>query len=1322
MNPGDVIANRFVIERLAGTGGMGAVYRARDRTSGAPVALKLLPAGHSRDAARFIREALTLSELNHPGIVRYVAHGVTAKDELYLAMEWLDGEDLLGRLTSTGMTIAECVRLGLRVAQALSVVHARGIVHRDIKPTNLILPDGDIDRVRLLDFGIARFGRSKRMTVTGALIGTPGYMAPEQARAEAVIDARADVFALGCVLFECLTGRPAFSAESLLPLLAKILLEEVPPISELCVGVPDELEDLIARMLSKDPEKRPKDGAAVVYELTHLINMPDRPSFVPPPPPSRAREELTRGEQKLLCAVLIGRAKAEGERKENELQVLAAAPRDNAARIQTLRDTVEQRGGHFVPLADGSMAALLSGGVFAADLAAQAARAALAMRAVVPDRPMALATGRGVVAARLPVGEALDRAGRLVMLAEGAKIAPNIALDEVTAGLLGAGFEVRGSDICLMLTRERDWAEGARTLLGKPTSFVGREKELSAVLSLFDACADSQEARCMLISAEPGGGKSRLGYEFIQKLRERIGPVPSAPLSVSADAVKSQRSALEIWTARGDPMSAGSAFGLLGQALRRACGIFDSEPVTIKQRKLAARVARHHASSDTSRIAQFLGELIGAPYPSETSVQLRTARRDAMVMGDQLRRAFEDFLEGECLAQPVVLLLDDLQWGDLPSLSFLDSALRNLQKKPLFVLGLSRPELYSLFPGLWAERHALNLRLPPLSAAAGTALSREVLGTSAKPKTIERLVAQANGNPLFLEELIRAAASGHTGGEGATVVAMVQARLEGLEGEARWILRASSIFGQVFWQRGVSALLGGSTRAARIGEWLEALVRRELIVKHPEARFPGETEYAFASSPLREAAYAMLTENDRKLGHRLVGAWLEQAGESNSMLLAEHYERGGDFQKAVQCYRRAAEQALDGNDLDRAMAAADRGVQRGAQGAELGALRFVQAEAHRWRAEYLQAVQRANEAMAVLERGSDLWCMAAVASAMANGLLGNYKGFVELAAELRSLWQYGPMKRPFAMAAARTAIFLIYANRIDLASAILDRDLAVLDMASRNDPAIMAQIHNAHAVRALFLGDPGTSLERLSAGLRSHEQAGDLRGACAQRVNVAYAYVEVGAYEEAEQVLRQALQDAERMGLAHIIPGAKQNLGLVLAYRGSLSEAHALETQAIAAFSAQGNKRMETAARTYLARILSLIGDKQHAEEEAARAVAASDRNTASRAQALAVIAEIQLARGRSHDALVSASEAMHIVEELGGIDAEEAKVRLAYAKAQHASGQDDEARNTILAAQERLMARAEKIRDPALRKSFLERVPEHARTLAFAKQWLGEP
>src|SRR6185369_5218253 len=232
MKPGDLVAGRFEIERLAGWGGMGDVYRAVDRLRGLPVALKVLHGEDHREspfaAERFAREAETLAELTHPAIVKYIAHGRTPAGELYLAMEWLDGEDLGARLSRSGLGVAEAVMLATRVAEALGAAHARGVVHRDVKPSNLFLCDGRVDRVKVVDFGIARRDRALGATRTGVLLGTPGYMAPEQARGGRELDARADVFALGCVLFECITGRPAFAGEHAMAILARILLEEAP--------------------------------------------------------------------------------------------------------------------------------------------------------------------------------------------------------------------------------------------------------------------------------------------------------------------------------------------------------------------------------------------------------------------------------------------------------------------------------------------------------------------------------------------------------------------------------------------------------------------------------------------------------------------------------------------------------------------------------------------------------------------------------------------------------------------------------------------------------------------------------------------------------------------------------------------------------------------------------------------------------------------------------------------------------------------------------------------------------------------------------------
>ena len=202
---GTVVGRRFQLETLAGRGGMGSVWRALDHTTGTAVAVKLLRGDDHVD--RFLREALVLADLSHPHVVRYVQHGVTDDGDPFLAMEWLDGIDLARKLAQGPLEIAEALQLARTAAEALAAAHARGVVHRDIKPGNLFLPAGDVARLKVLDFGIARLQlASHAMTRTGMTLGTPGYMAPEQARGERDVDARADVFALGCVLFECLTG------------------------------------------------------------------------------------------------------------------------------------------------------------------------------------------------------------------------------------------------------------------------------------------------------------------------------------------------------------------------------------------------------------------------------------------------------------------------------------------------------------------------------------------------------------------------------------------------------------------------------------------------------------------------------------------------------------------------------------------------------------------------------------------------------------------------------------------------------------------------------------------------------------------------------------------------------------------------------------------------------------------------------------------------------------------------------------------------------------------------------------------------------------
>ncbi|HEU4734220.1 MAG TPA: serine/threonine-protein kinase [Kofleriaceae bacterium] len=436
MEVADLLDERFEVEHQTRVGGMGEVFRGRDRVSGQPVAIKVISDGWDLHGARFEREVQLLAELSHPGIVRYISHGTTPLGALFLVMEWLDGEDLRRRLEREPLTMGESVALATRVAEALGAAHARGIVHRDLKPSNLFLPDGRIDQIKILDFGIAHKEGLTQLTQTGTMIGTPGYMAPEQARGHGTVDARADVFALGCVLFQCLTGSLPFEGDSTIAVLGKILFDEAPRVSALWPDVPEDLDALVAQMLAKDPALRPSDGTHLAAALAalgpeaHSEAMPLRGRAAP-------RSAITGSERRFLSVVLIAAA-------------------DSPLAEDALRRAIRPYGGRMEQLADGPTIIVVEADhKVARDQAAQAARCALAIRALVPDRAMAIAMGRAESTSQLPDGDVIDRAARLLApLPRPAAPADGplpIALDEISAGLLDARFDVAEAASSLML-------------------------------------------------------------------------------------------------------------------------------------------------------------------------------------------------------------------------------------------------------------------------------------------------------------------------------------------------------------------------------------------------------------------------------------------------------------------------------------------------------------------------------------------------------------------------------------------------------------------------------------------------------------------------------------------------------------------------------------------------------------------------------------------------------------------------------------------------------------------------------------------------------
>ncbi len=229
---GRTIGN-FVLSRKVGEGGMGAVYLGEHNRISRRAAIKvLLPelASEPEVVARFLNEARASADIKHPHVIEISDFGELDDGTSYLVMEWLQGRSLADRMGAARVPVTQALHIGRQIAEALEAAHQRGVVHRDLKPDNVFLVerDGDADFVKVLDFGIAKIlrGATELHTQTGAIMGTPGYMAPEQCRGE-VVDPRADLYALGVILYEMLGGRLPFEAEGLgeLPLFARANVE-----------------------------------------------------------------------------------------------------------------------------------------------------------------------------------------------------------------------------------------------------------------------------------------------------------------------------------------------------------------------------------------------------------------------------------------------------------------------------------------------------------------------------------------------------------------------------------------------------------------------------------------------------------------------------------------------------------------------------------------------------------------------------------------------------------------------------------------------------------------------------------------------------------------------------------------------------------------------------------------------------------------------------------------------------------------------------------------------------------------------------------------
>jgi tetratricopeptide (TPR) repeat protein len=1287
----EIIAGRYELEASIGRGAFGEVFRARDRETGALVALKRLRTSSTDPAAleRFEREARLHSRMTSPRIVRCLGHGIEAGKQPYLVLEWLDGEDVGLRQRTRPLAWSEVVEVARQAALGLHALHEEGVVHRDVKPQNLFVlhtAKGAPLELKLVDLGIARVASDTPLTLDGQWIGTPHYMSPEQARGDVGLGPAADVFALGSVLYELLSGVRPFRAEDPFAVLAKILLEDPAPLTQVAPGLPAALAALVHRALAKAPNERFASALALAEALDDVARAAPAASLTFVPTLVAENESATvpltlpwlsqHRERRVVTAVFARLDADAGEGAIGELAALATAHGAVAHKVLARR-----------------LIAIFGAQRTTGDEVLRAARASLAMAAF-GFAELAIVTGRVLSGEGELSGDAIERGARELERAGG-----GIRVDDATARLLAGRFVVEGEAGRRTLLAGERILRGAEAppVLGKKTPTVGRESVLALIEGTYDECVADRVARVVLLTGAAGLGKSRVRLEALGRLQRRL-PAPT------------------VLIARADPLRRGSPLGLVGDALRRLAGLVEGPPAAPRHEALRARITRFLPLHQHDRVAQLLGELAGAPLPGEGGAALTAARADPTLMHDGKRAAWEDWLVAETTASPVVLILEDLHWADPPSVKFVDAALRHLADRPFFVLALARPDVRSVFPELWSARGVTEVRLAPLNRRASELLVRAVLGDDVRPEVVALIVQRAEGNAFYLEELMRAVAHGAERGLPETVLGMVQARIDELGPRAKRVLRAASVFGQTFWRGGIRALLGEVEPAAELDldEHLAELAACELVIERPASRFEGETELVFRHALVREAAYAMLADEDRLLAHRLAGEWLEAAGEADATVLAEHFDAGGEPERAATFYRRGAEQALEGHDFAAVLGCVERALRCGAKGGELATLRLAEAEARRWRGELEEAARTALAAKEGLTPGTRRWFHALGEVVLSLGRIGRHEEVVRAAEEASAMGASPAEQSAQLTCLSRAATTLLQVGEYERADAIVAQLDTLLAGQASLDMGALAAAHQARFLHAMHRGDPAVGFAEQVVVVGALDEAGDARNGCVARVNLAFPCVELGDYERAQSLLEEALAGAERVGLHTVVAYANLNLGRVRLELGASSEARAAAEQALAFGERAGEPRLTGGARCYLAMIARASGDLPRARTLAEESVARMAVAPPSLPLSLAVLARIELDLGLADAALEHAEDAMARLLSLGRIEEGEALVRLVVAEARAANGDDEGARFALHDAARHLLARAARL--PAEQRArFLTRVPENARTLALA-------
>ena len=1168
----------YRVEERLGAGGMGEVFRAFDERLGRAVALKqILPerAANSRARGRFRREARSAARLNHPNIVK--VHDILARDDGdWIVMELVEGETLAKRLESGPLAMERALSLARELAAALAVAHDEGIVHRDLKANNvLITPEGHI---KILDFGLAKQvlqpQESSSISIDGQLLGTPRAMSPEQAMGRKV-DLRSDLFSLGSLLYEAVTGVAPFRGQGPLETLRRVCTHQQTPAHELVPTVSQGFSRVLEQLMQKDPMHRPQTAAEVVGALECLSARSED-----------AIETLVEDDLTVVDGALSGGG---GEKRQVTVMGCELVSADESAGsldpellIEVVGEFEEAVHG-IVRSYEGSVANFLGHRAIVhfgypkshEDDAERAVRAAFAIvdwaKGVQPPGTAesgglsvrcGLHTGAAVVLGlrtedeQLVLGPTLDRVSELQRLAEPGQV----LISELARGVIRSHYSseiLRNPRIEAVSTRRvfeifpvKD-ASGPWGLWTESEPMIGRDRELEFLAGRLQL-AEAGQGQVALLMGEAGIGKSRLVHALRRQVVENHN-VRWLDIYGSAFA---QNSPLYPLT------------GLMEKIFE--FGMDDSAGQKYKKMEEYLR----QAGLDSGQLGPLLASVMNLEIESESEPSRLSPQRQMELTLLGLKSMIFHIAKH----RPLVLFVEDLHWIDPSSLDLIDLLVEEINADRILILLTFRPE----FENRWLhKKQVTQLHLSRLPETDVRALIHRVTQGQDLPDVVEEQIhLKTDGIPLFVEELTRNLLESdlmvQRGGcyelnreidelqIPSSLRDSLNARLDRL-GAAKEVAQIGATIGREFSYRLLTRISALPNK--KLEHALEKLVEAELVIKRGFSR---RRRYVFRHALIRDAAYESILGRRRKEYHTNIATILVNQFDgivgSQPELVAHHFTEASVYPRAIEYWQKAGNQAASRSANYEAI----RHVESG-----LRLLEYVPSRAERDTMElHLQSILgpvmiinrgfAAPEVEEVFNRAYDL-CEAVGESAQLGWILKGLTQFADTRAELdRAL---GLAHRVIDLSQSTedpqleiTGYFLlgvVLHHRGDILAAhhanekTLELNWSIGDVDSYAEPRIAAETKTHLAFEYWMEGFPDKALEVVNEAVHLARQASNSSNSSTLGWALSWCTLIHSLrrdYSEVQRIGREASEVCEEVGIPIWLAQTK----MLVAYSGAI--------------------------------------------------------------------------------------------------------------------------------------------------------------------------